>query len=55
MPRQNKIEIENKIVSITQINDEDYICLTDMTKAKQGGIYKNDRNNPGNIRKDYRV
>ena len=36
MPRQNKIEIENKIVSITQINDEDYICLTDMTKAKQG-------------------
>jgi hypothetical protein len=36
MAKLKKIEIENKIVSITQINDEDYICLTDMAKAKQG-------------------
>ncbi len=36
MTKLKKIEIENKIVSITQINDEDYICLTDMAKAKQG-------------------
>ena len=36
MAKLRKIEIENKIVSITQINDEDYICLTDMAKAKKG-------------------
>lgn len=31
-----KIEVENKIVSITELYEEDYICLTDMAKAKQG-------------------
>ncbi|OQY01371.1 MAG: DNA-binding protein [Bacteroidetes bacterium 4572_117] len=36
MAKLKKIEIENKIVSITQINNEDYICLTDMAKAKKG-------------------
>ncbi len=36
MAKLKKIEIENKIISITQINDEDYICLTDMAKAKKG-------------------
>ena len=36
MAKLKRIEIENKIVSITQINDEDYICLTDMAKAKKG-------------------
>ena len=36
MTKLKKIEIENKIVSITQINNEDYICLTDMAKAKKG-------------------
>lgn len=40
MPKLKKIEIENKIVSITQINDEDYICLTDMAKAKSCKIYR---------------
>ncbi|MCD4788859.1 MAG: KilA-N domain-containing protein [Bacteroidales bacterium] len=36
MSKLNKIDIENTVVSITQINKEDYICLTDMAKAKQG-------------------
>ena len=36
MSKLKKIEIGNKIVSITQINEEDYICLTDMAKAKKG-------------------
>ena len=36
MPKLKKIEVENKIVSITKFNDEDYICLTDMAKAKKG-------------------
>jgi len=36
MSRLNKIEIENTIISITKLGEEDYICLTDMAKAKQG-------------------
>ena len=36
MAKLKKIEVENKIVSITELNEEDYICLTDMAKAKQG-------------------
>ena len=36
MAKLKKIEVDNKIVSITQFNEEDYICLTDMAKAKQG-------------------
>ena len=31
-----KLEIENNIISLTKVNKEDYICLTDMAKAKQG-------------------
>lgn len=30
------IDIENAIISITKIEEEDYICLTDMAKAKEG-------------------
>ncbi len=36
MAKLKKIEVDNKIVSITQFNEKDYICLTDMAKAKQG-------------------
>ena len=36
MSKLNRIDIENTIISITSINEEDYICLTDMAKAKQG-------------------
>jgi len=30
------IDIKNAIISITKIEEEDYICLTDMAKAKEG-------------------
>lgn len=36
MSKLTKIDIENTIISITKIHEEDYICLTDMAKAKQG-------------------
>ncbi len=36
MNKLKKIDIQNRIISITKINEEDYICLTDMAKAKQG-------------------
>jgi hypothetical protein len=36
MSRKQKLDIENAIISITKIEEEDYICLTDMAKAKEG-------------------
>ena len=36
MSRIKNIGIENTLISITKIENEDYICLTDMAKAKQG-------------------
>ena len=36
MSKIKKIEIENAIISITRINEDDFICLTDMAKAKKG-------------------
>ena len=36
MSKLQKIDIENTIISIAKIKDEDYICLTDMAKAKEG-------------------
>jgi hypothetical protein len=36
MSKIQNIEIENAIISITKIDEEDYICLTDMAKTKEG-------------------
>jgi hypothetical protein len=36
MSKINTIDIRNAIISITKIEEEDYICLTDMAKAKEG-------------------
>jgi hypothetical protein len=36
MSKISTIDIKNAIVSITKIEEEDYICLTDMAKAKEG-------------------
>lgn len=36
---KDKIIVNGIDVSITQINDEDYICLTDMMKAKDGEFF----------------
>ena len=32
MSKIQKIDIEDAIISITKIEEEDYICLTDMAK-----------------------
>jgi len=36
MSKISKLDIESAIISITKIQEEDYICLTDMAKAKEG-------------------
>lgn len=36
MSKIKNIDIENTLISITKIENEDYICLTDMAKAKHG-------------------
>lgn len=36
MNKINKLDIKNSIISIAKIDKEDYICLTDMAKAKEG-------------------
>jgi hypothetical protein len=37
MNKKSKIEVENKIISIVQQNEQDYICLTDMVREEEGG------------------
>jgi len=36
MSKTNKIQVENKIISITKQNEGDYICLTDMVRYEEG-------------------
>lgn len=36
MNKIDKLDIESAVISITKIKKEDYICLTDMAKAKEG-------------------
>ncbi len=36
MSKISKLEIKNTIISITKVNEDDFICLTDMAKAKKG-------------------
>lgn len=36
MSKISAIDIKNAIISITKIEEEDYICLTDIAKAKEG-------------------
>jgi hypothetical protein len=37
-----KIRIKNTEISVIQINNEDYICITDMLKAKDGDFFVTD-------------
>ena len=37
-----KITVKNTEINITKINDEDYICITDMLKAKDGEFFVTD-------------
>ena len=36
MSKTNKIQVEDKIISITKQNKGDYICLTDMVRDEEG-------------------
>ena len=36
MNRSTKIEVDNKIISVGQNNEQDFICLTDMVRGDEG-------------------
>jgi hypothetical protein len=36
MAKTKKIEVQDKIISIVEYNDQDYICLTDMVRNEEG-------------------
>jgi len=38
----SKITVKDTEINVVQINDEDYICLTDMIKAKDGDFFITD-------------
>ena len=42
MSKNTKIQVEDKIISIVKKNEQDYICLTDMLKAKDGSFFITD-------------
>ena len=42
MKRTDKLDIKGTVVRIVKIGDEDYICLTDMLKAKDGDFFITD-------------
>ena len=33
-----KITVKDTEINVVKVNDEDYICLTDMLRAKDGGF-----------------
>ena len=37
-----KIIVQNIEVNVTKVNNEDYICLTDIIKAKDGNFFVTD-------------
>jgi len=42
MRKTTKIKVEEKIISIVKKDEQDYICLTDMLKAKDGSFFITD-------------
>ena len=42
MSKTSKIQVENKLISIVKKDEQDYICLTDMLKAKDGNFFITD-------------
>ncbi|MEA1874897.1 MAG: KilA-N domain-containing protein [Bacteroidota bacterium] len=36
MNRLRKLDVNNALISITKVNEDDFICLTNMAKAKEG-------------------
>lgn len=39
MKKQTEIEVRGTVVRVAKINNDDYICLTDMLKAKDGDFF----------------
>jgi len=39
----SKIKVQNTEINVIKVGDEDYICLTDMIKAKDGDFFVTDR------------
>lgn len=37
-----KMNVQNTVISVVTINDEDYLCLTDMIRAKDGDFFISD-------------
>ena len=37
-----KITVQNTEITVTNVNGEDYICITDMLKAKDGDFFVTD-------------
>lgn len=35
-----KIKVQDTEVAVVKVNNEDYFCLTDMIKAKDGGLLR---------------
>jgi len=42
MGKTSKIQVEDKFISIVKKDEQDYICLTDMLKAKDGSFFITD-------------
>lgn len=42
MKKTRELDIKGTIVRVVKVNDEDYICLTDMLKAKDGEFFITD-------------
>ena len=42
MKKTSELDIKGTIVRVVKVNDEDYICLTDMLKAKDGEFFITD-------------
>ncbi len=40
MSKTSKIKVENKLITIVKKDEQDYICLTDMLRAKDGNFFK---------------
>jgi len=42
MSKTSKIQVEDKLITIVKKDEQDYICLTDMLKAKDGNFFITD-------------
>ncbi|MCL2417111.1 MAG: KilA-N domain-containing protein [Bacteroidales bacterium] len=42
MKKKEKINVQDTEISVTRINNQDYICISDMIKAKDGEFFISD-------------